>query len=56
MGLQQFTAGGSIAGAISIPTRHIHQVIEMCNKDDIEHSINLLIKCVEKVGDFDWSH
>ena len=56
MGLQQFTAGGSIAGAISIPTRHIHQVIEMCHKDDIEYSINLLIKCVEEIGDFDWSH
>lgn len=56
MGLQQFTAGGSIAGAISIPTRHIHQVIEMCNKSDIEYSINLLVAAVNGIGDFDWSH
>src|SRR5690606_14165253 len=28
-GIQRMTAGGSIAGAVSIPTRHLHQVIEM---------------------------
>lgn len=55
MGLQQFTAGGSIAGAISIPTRHIHQVIEMCNKEDIRNSIYLLVHCLEGIGDFDWN-
>ena len=27
-GVQRMVAGGSIAGAISIPTRHLHQVIE----------------------------
>ncbi|MFT6715507.1 MAG: putative aminopeptidase FrvX [Saprospiraceae bacterium] len=46
MALQQMTAGGSVAGAISIPTRHIHQVIEMCNKKDIERSIDLLTACL----------
>lgn len=46
MALQQMTAGGSIAGAISIPTRHIHQVIEMCHKKDIEASIALLVSCI----------
>lgn len=56
MGLQQFTAGGSIAGAISIPTRHIHQVIETCHKEDIENAIDLLVATVQKIGDFDWSH
>ncbi len=56
MGLQQFSAGGSIAGAISIPTRHIHQVIEMCHKKDIENSIDLLVASVEGLDDFDWSH
>ena len=56
MGLQQFSAGGSIAGAISIPTRHIHQVIEMCHKEDIENSINLLVASTLGLGDFDWSH
>ena len=42
MALQQMTPGGSIAGAISIPTRHIHQVIEMCHKSDIQGGIDLL--------------
>jgi putative aminopeptidase FrvX len=46
MALQQMTAGGSVAGAISIPTRHIHQVIEMCNKEDIKGSIDLLTSCL----------
>ena len=56
MGLQQYTAGGSIAGAISVPTRHIHQVIETCNRDDIMHSINLLVSCVQEIDDYNWSH
>jgi tetrahedral aminopeptidase len=54
-GIQRYSAGGAIAGAVSIPTRHIHQVIEMCNKDDIAHSIQLLTKCVEEINTYDWS-
>lgn len=53
--LQQMTAGGSIAGAISIPTRHIHQVIEMAHKKDIDNSIKLLVKCVESIHQYNWS-
>src|SRR5690606_29036783 len=41
MAIQQMSAGGAIAGAISIPTRHIHQVIEMCDKNDIQGAIDL---------------
>jgi putative aminopeptidase FrvX len=55
MGIQRMTAGGSIAGAISIPTRHIHQVIEMADKDDIRGSIDLLINCLKEINTFDWS-
>lgn len=55
-GMQRFTAGGSIAGAVSIPTRHIHQVIEMCNKKDIRASIDLLRHSLEDLDKFDWSH
>lgn len=55
MAIQQMTAGGSIAGAISIPTRHIHQVIEMAHKKDIEHCIDLLVACNEELDKFDWS-
>jgi putative aminopeptidase FrvX len=44
--IQQMTAGGAITGAISIPTRHIHQVIEMCHKQDIQNAIDLLVNCL----------
>ena len=47
--------GGSIAGAISIPTRHIHQVIEMADKDDIKGSIDLLTNCLSELDQHDWS-
>lgn len=40
--IQRMVKGGSIAGAISIPTRHIHQVIESVHKKDVLDSINLL--------------
>jgi endoglucanase len=55
-GIQRMTAGGAIAGAVSIPTRHIHQVIEMVNKQDVDDSINLLTCCLEEIDQFDWSH
>ena len=52
--LQRFVPGGSISGAISIPTRHIHQVIEMCNKHDIAGAIKLLKHCIENLDSYDW--
>jgi putative aminopeptidase FrvX len=55
-GIQRMTAGGAIAGAISIPTRHIHQVIEMADKGDIQLSIDLLQRCLEELHTFDWAH
>lgn len=54
-GIQRMTPGGAIAGAISIPTRHIHQVIEMANKDDIKGSIDLLTNCLLELDQHDWS-
>ena len=56
MGVQRSTPGGSIAGAISIPTRHIHQVIEMAHKDDIQQSIELLKACIENLDQYDWTY
>lgn len=53
-GIQRMTQGGSIAGAVSIPTRHLHQVIEMADKDDIEASIDLLKNCLMEIDQFDW--
>ncbi|MBP5583774.1 MAG: M42 family metallopeptidase [Bacteroidales bacterium] len=40
--LQKMVAGGAIAGAVSIPTRHLHQVIESVHKKDVDNSITLL--------------
>lgn len=54
--LQRMTPGGSIAGAISIPTRHIHQSVEMSHKKDIEGCIKLLAACVTNLDSYDWSH
>jgi endoglucanase len=53
-GIQRMTEGGSIAGAISIPTRHLHQVIEMAHKNDIKDSINLLVACVNEIDNHNW--
>ncbi|MEX1115786.1 MAG: M42 family metallopeptidase [Akkermansiaceae bacterium] len=52
--LQRMVAGGSIVGAVSIPTRHIHQTIESCHKDDIAECIRLLAACVCELDQHDW--
>ena len=52
-GIQRMSPGGSIAGAVSIPTRHLHQVIEMAHKEDIQGSIDLLTACVSELDQFD---
>ena len=54
--MQRSGKNGSIAGAISIPTRHIHQVIEMVHQADVKHSIDLLIHCIRSIDQYDWSH
>jgi len=55
-GVQRMGKQGAIAGAISIPTRHLHQVIEMAHKKDIADSIALLVACLEQLDSYDWSH
>lgn len=54
-GIQRMTPGGSVSGAVSIPTRHIHQVIEMADKSDIRASIDLLKHSVQDLDKYDWS-
>jgi len=54
-GIQRYSKGGSIAGGISIPTRYLHQVIEMAHMQDIRGTIDLLIASLLKVGSYDWS-
>lgn len=53
-GLQRMVPGGSIAGAISIPTRYIHQSVEMAHKADLENCIKLLVACVCEVDKGEW--
>ncbi len=52
--VQRMVPGGSIAGAVSIPTRYIHQSIEMAHKGDIENCIKLLTACVCDLDKGDW--
>ena len=47
--LQRAGKKGAVAGAISIPCRHIHQVIETCSKRDIRACISLLTETVAGV-------
>ena len=53
--LQRMVAGGSIAGAVSIPTRHIHQTIESCHKQDLAACVLLLAACICDLDQHDWS-
>lgn len=53
-GIQRMNPGGAIAGAISIPTRHIHQSIEMADKQDIRGSIDLLTACLNELDKGNW--
>ena len=55
-GMQRYARGGSIAGGISIPTRYLHQVIEMAHTKDIRDSIDLLKACLTSIDEFDWTH
>lgn len=55
-GIQRMSPGGSIAGAVSIPTRHLHQVIEMAHKDDIQGSIDLLTACLLELNRFNYDY
>ena len=52
--IQRMSPGGSIAGAFSIPTRHIHQVIEMVNKNDVKDCIELMKVCLKNLSDQNW--
>lgn len=53
--LQRMVAGGAIAGAVSIPTRHVHQSIESCHKGDLAACVDLLAACVRSLDSYDWS-
>lgn len=45
----QKSRSGVITGGLSIPSRYIHSVVEMCHLDDVEATIKLLVCFLEKV-------
>ncbi|MBC7320480.1 M20/M25/M40 family metallo-hydrolase, partial [bacterium] len=45
----QKSRGGVITGGVSVPTRYIHSVVEMCHIDDIEATIKLLVTFLENI-------
>lgn len=53
--VQRYGKKGAIAGAISIPTRNLHQVIEMAHKRDIRACIDLLKVGISRLDRYDWS-
>ncbi|MGI9544400.1 MAG: M42 family metallopeptidase [Cyclobacteriaceae bacterium] len=55
-GVQRMGKDGAISGAISIPTRHLHQVIEMAHKGDISSCIALLTTALQSLDAYDWDH
>ena len=53
-GVQRTGKHGSIAGAVSVPTRHLHQVIEMAHKEDIAASVQLLVQAIRGIQHHIW--
>jgi len=54
VGLQRYGKKGAIAGAISIPLRHIHQTIEMAHQGDIQNCIDLLRLSISSLDTYNW--
>ncbi len=54
--LQRMGKNGAVSGAISVPTRHLHQVIEMADKGDIEKTIALVCAGIENIEQWNWEH
>lgn len=52
--MQRSGKTGAIAGAISIPTRHIHQVIEMAHLKDVENALQLTLLACKNITSNDW--
>lgn len=54
--IQRMRKGGAITGAISVPTRHIHQVVESVHKKDVEAVTKLLVFSLQETDQFDWNN
>jgi endoglucanase len=54
--IQRMNKSGAITGAISIPTRNIHQVVESVHNEDVLGSISLLSACILNMNKADWKY
>ncbi|MDH3226724.1 MAG: M20/M25/M40 family metallo-hydrolase [Thermoleophilia bacterium] len=43
----QLAGDGAIAGAVSIPARYVHQVVEACHPDDLDACVDLVVAFCE---------
>lgn len=54
--IQRFSPGGAIVAAISVPTRYLHQTVEMANMDDIQATIDLLLYTLKDLHQYNFIH
>jgi len=54
--LQRMPQKGAIAGAISIPIRYAHQVVEVVHQADVMAAIQLVTNAVMQIDMYNWSH
>lgn len=54
--IQRMNKSGAIVGAVSIPTRHIHQVIESVHHDDVINSVKLLSASLTNLDKFNFDY
>ncbi len=54
-GIQRMGERGVITGALSIPTRYIHQTVETVHPDDVVATEALLRAAVTQLDQFDWA-
>ncbi len=52
--LQRMPKQGSIAGALTIPVRYAHQVVEVVHQADVLAAIQLLQKAFVSIDTYDW--
>lgn len=50
--VMQSAGAGSIAGALSIPTRYIHSGVELCSMDDVQACVDLLYAVLTDFKEF----
>jgi putative aminopeptidase FrvX len=46
-----YSNGGTPSALISLPLRYMHTTVEMVDHRDLENTIQLMLECVEKIGE-----